>query len=248
MTRPDTKHEERRVFELFAQAARLPVVADSIEQPEPAPDIVCTLEGLGRVGFELTRLDAAAELTSKSAWLSTDKLWAQTLAALSAEHSSELRRLYGDADVVLDFVEDAGERRRRAALLALADHLLGLPSGHSGKLRIGSGEKTDIESAEIRRFGHVTDGPIIREFHVGFKLAELSRADRKLSRLDEKLKRGVYSVPDRLELLAYSRWNDPLASDARDFRAYLAPRIPGSRFARAWLFEAMTGAMIAHYP
>jgi hypothetical protein len=241
MTQPDTKDEERQVFELFARAARLPVVAGSIEQPEPAPDVLCGIDGLGRVAFELTRLDDTAELTSKLLWLSTGKLWEQTLAGLSDEQRSDLRHRYADADIALVFVEHADQRKRRAAIQGLALHLLTLLSGYSGSVRVDSRQAIAIRSAEIRRYA-MRHGPLVRELHASW----LKPVD--LSRIDKKLDPGEYTVSERLELLAYSRWNGPLASDARDFHAYLAARIPGSRFARAWLFEVMTGRVIAHYP
>jgi hypothetical protein len=53
--------EERGIFECFAQAAGLVVRPQSIAQPDP-PDILCEIEGLGQVAFELVQLDDAEEL------------------------------------------------------------------------------------------------------------------------------------------------------------------------------------------
>lgn len=52
---------ERGIFECFAQAAGLIVRPKSITQPDP-PDILCEIEGLGQVGFELVQLDDQREL------------------------------------------------------------------------------------------------------------------------------------------------------------------------------------------
>jgi hypothetical protein len=88
----------------------------------------------------------------------------------------------------------------------------------------------------------MSHGPEFREFHAGFApLVDLTR-------IDKKLEPGEYTVPERLELLAYSRWNAPLSEDSRDFRGYLAARIPGSRFAGAWIFELALKKVIARYP
>ncbi len=52
---------ERAIFERFARDAHLVVRSDSITQPDP-PDILCEVEGLGQVAFELVQLDDAEEL------------------------------------------------------------------------------------------------------------------------------------------------------------------------------------------
>lgn len=53
--------EERGIFGCFAQAAGLVIRPESITQPDP-PDILCEIEGLGQVGFELVQLDDQGEL------------------------------------------------------------------------------------------------------------------------------------------------------------------------------------------
>jgi hypothetical protein len=75
--------EERGIFERFAEAAKLEIVPGSIEQLDP-PDIVCNIIGLGRVGFELTAVDDAKELTRMALNARTSTLWTRELASLNS--------------------------------------------------------------------------------------------------------------------------------------------------------------------
>ena len=52
---------ERAIFERFAEDARFVVRPQSITQPDP-PEILCDVEGLGQVAFELVQLDDTEEL------------------------------------------------------------------------------------------------------------------------------------------------------------------------------------------
>jgi hypothetical protein len=52
---------ERAIFERFAEDAGLVVQPQSVTQPDP-PDILCDVQGLGHVAFELVQLDDTEEL------------------------------------------------------------------------------------------------------------------------------------------------------------------------------------------
>jgi len=60
-TATEKAQEERGIFECFAQVAGLVVRPESITQPDP-PDILCEIDRLGQVGFELVQLDDQLEL------------------------------------------------------------------------------------------------------------------------------------------------------------------------------------------
>ncbi len=71
---------ERAIFERFAQDARLVVRAQSITQPNP-PDILCEVEGLGRVAFELVQLDDAEELQRMGYLHRAREFWSDAVQA-----------------------------------------------------------------------------------------------------------------------------------------------------------------------
>ena len=53
---------ERGIFEEFARSAGLKIVQGMVSQPDP-PDVLCEVEGLGPVAFELVQLDSRDELS-----------------------------------------------------------------------------------------------------------------------------------------------------------------------------------------
>lgn len=51
------RERERRIFHSFMEVAHLPVLPDSVKnQREPAPDILCEIQGRGHVAFELVEI------------------------------------------------------------------------------------------------------------------------------------------------------------------------------------------------
>jgi hypothetical protein len=242
MTRAETLSEERKVFELFAARADLGLVPGSIVQPNP-PDIVYSTREFPRVAFELTRLDDAAELTHKSDWMRGGELWESALCELQPTDRERLSTQHGDLQIDLVIAYGKNQRMRRDAFRALATRLLSISPDFEGRMTLDreSAEGSVIRSATFRRFPSIRSrGPVLNEIHAGWT------APVAFDRIDKKIAPGEYTVNMRLELLAYARWNAPLSIHHHDAAGYLAQRIPGSRFARAWVYEVMTDLIIEY--
>jgi hypothetical protein len=93
---------EKRIFLEFCDAAHLPLVPDSIRQPDP-PDVTADLEGSGTRAFELVRLNHNEELMSTSLLRESSHFWTEQFARLPAPHRERLASMYSDAHVLLQF-------------------------------------------------------------------------------------------------------------------------------------------------
>jgi hypothetical protein len=81
------KLREITIFSRFAKVCGLPIQLDSIEKREhPEPDILCTLEGVGSVAFEMVELISPrfAELTSDP--MRYKRLFEETYQRIPATH------------------------------------------------------------------------------------------------------------------------------------------------------------------
>src|ERR1700728_4379343 len=87
------------VFRRFAASAGLTVEGE-IEQPNP-PDILCSVQGLGRVAFELVRLDDTDELQRMGYFQRTNEFWKgamqQAAPGALASHSAAQINVFFEA-------------------------------------------------------------------------------------------------------------------------------------------------------
>jgi hypothetical protein len=226
--------EERAIFERFAADAALLVGFASITQPNP-PDVLCEIEGLGRVAFELVQLDAQQELARMGDFLSIRELWAQAAESMTME----TRQRHRGAQINVEFDNNTNQRGRRAALARIATRLAELPEGVEGDLF--EALPTGLASAELRHFG-MDDGPRINEVSAsGPAAVDLDRIDAKIAHYGEGW--GV-----RGELLAYARWGMPFSDQPHDAAGYLSVRFPAGVFSRAWIYEVTSRRIIARTP
>lgn len=229
------QQEERGIFEQFARSAGLTILEGTLAQPDP-PDILCNIDGLGTVAFELVQLDAGQELSRMSDFRSVRKLW----AAVCAHSKREVRLRHSNAQIDIIFDAGANQRLRRRILAEIAGQLETLPSDFTGGL-FDDQTPTGLESANLRRFDF-GDGPRINEVSVaGAVTVELQRIDAKILRYSEGW--GV-----RAELLAYARWGMPFSDRETGAAEYLNTRLPAGVFSRAWIYELASRLIIARHP
>ncbi|MGC2461410.1 MAG: hypothetical protein WA446_10645 [Steroidobacteraceae bacterium] len=234
---------ERAIFERFAPDADLVVRADSISQPDP-PDILCEIEGLGRVAFELVQLDDAQELARMGYLHRAGEFWSAATESLTAE---VLERHRG-AQINISFHTGADQKQRRAALQLTAAKLSTLQEGSEGALfdKLPAG----VEWAEVRHFP-ICDGPLIFEvsgFAVTAHEAGPAPSGISLGRIDDKITYYDEGWGVRAELLAYARWGMPFSDQMHDAGRYLATRLPAGIFARAWIYEVNSHEIVARAP
>jgi hypothetical protein len=239
----DTAAEERGIFEHFAHHAKLEVRDGSITQPDP-PDILCGVDGLGAVAFELVSLDSGDELRRMGYFLRVEEFWS---AELQKAEPATLARHAG-AQINVSFRAAANQAARKAALGTLVAALGNLPNGAEGEVFGALPEA--LESAEMRCFP-ITGGPVIREFSlhaVKFENPGWAPVDIDLSRIDAKIAKYKNGWGVRAELLAYSRWGMPFSDQMHKAPEYLAARIPAGIFSRLWIYELTSGVVVACAP
>jgi hypothetical protein len=225
---------ERRHFEWFCEAAGLPLIPGSIEQPDsPAPDVIADFQGLGRIAFELVRLNDPDHLTRFRLMQQMPDFLDRQFAALPAGRHQALTARYIDAHIIVDFHGAATLAQRRGVLPYVWDILEGLPAGHEGKVDL-YGREPPAELAMIWINRIKTGGrPRFRSQTMGYVLPlRVEEIERKL------LKR--YSTEAPLELLAYVE-NGEVAyqSDVDQITEIVGRCLPESQFQRVWVYEGL---------
>ena len=119
--------EERGIFECFVHAAGLVVRPETITQPDP-PDILCEIERVGQVGFELVQLDSQAELQRMKYLGRGPEFWEDVLR----ETPREVVERHRATQVNVTFDATANQGQRRKALELIVDALRGRPEGVEG--------------------------------------------------------------------------------------------------------------------
>ena len=235
---------ERGIFECFAQAAGLIVRPQSITQPDP-PDILCEIEGLGQVGFELVQLDDQCELQRMGYLGRGPEFWEEALRQIPREVVERHRA----AQIDVAFDGGANQARRRSALKLIADTLRETPEGVEGALFTEMPE--GLESADLRCFRSITDGPLMREvsgFAVKAEVGQVAPAGIDLERIQNKINYYTDGWGIPAELLAYARWGMPFSDQMHQASQFLASRFPGGIFRRGWIFEATSHRVVACAP
>jgi hypothetical protein len=235
--------EELGIFKEFARSAGLDVTRSPISQPDP-PDILCEVHGLGQVAFELVSLDSGDELRRMGYFQRIEEFWAEELK----NAAPVVLQRHTNAQINVTFRNAASQNDRRAALANLISSLEKLGPDDQGEV---FGEiPAALESADIIRVP-ISDGPRIREFSVHavkFENAGWAPVGIDLSRIDAKVKKYEKGWGVRAELLAYSRWGMPFSDQMHNAAGYLAGRVPGGIFARAWIFELTSRTVVARVP
>jgi hypothetical protein len=219
---------------MFCTAAELPLVPSSIEQPEPpAPDLIAELQGIGRVAFELVRLNNPDHLTRFRLMQLMPAFLARQFAALPTDRHQSLTAKYIDGHIIVDFHGAASLAQRRRALPYVWDVLDGLPDGYQGKVDLyGREPPAELAMIWINRV-KTAGGPRFRSQTVGYVLP------LRVEEIERKLQKR-YDTQAPLELLAYVE-NGEIAhlNDAARITEVVERLLPTSQFRRVWVFEGL---------
>jgi hypothetical protein len=229
------KHRrERAVFEQFAASAGLIVVPGSLQQLRPpAPDIIVELSTLGRVAFELVRINNPEQLAVNSLRQQSRILLNAEFAKLDPQRRGRLSSLYVDGIITFFFRGTCSLAERRTALPFVWDELKILPPGYKGKLDLyGKSPPAALELVYISRaktFGHLE----FQCFSCGFvPLPCLDEIAGKLAK--------SYDCAEPLELIAYLEFGELAhARSEGDLKELVTCILPSSRFRRVWVFEQL---------
>jgi hypothetical protein len=225
---------ERRHFEWFCQAAELPLIPGCIEQPEPpAPDIIAEFAGLGRIAFELVRLNDPDHLTRLRLLHQMPGFLDGQLAALQVERRQALTAKFRDAYITIDFQGAASLAQRRQAMPFVWDMLDAVPDDFRGAVDLyGKNPPAELSMIWVSRIK--TDGrPYFRSQSIGYVLP------LRPEEITGKLRKS-YATDHPLELLAYVENGEMAHLNAeREIREVVNRWLPGSQFRRVWVFEGL---------
>jgi len=195
--------------------------------------MLCEVEGLGRVAFELVQLDGRDELSRMNDFQGVRALWAAALDGM--QPTIRARHMNAQIDVI--FRPGAIQRVRREIFVKIVDRLGALPSDFVGQI-FDHDPPTLLESADLRRFD-INAGPAINEVSAG------APAPVDLNRIDRKIAHYADGWGTRAELLAYSRWGMPFSDHDTGAEDYLRTRFPGGIFSRGWIYELTSRRIVA---
>lgn len=223
-------YEERRLFELFAEYANLPVITDSIQTcAPPAPDILCTMRDGAKVAFELGELSDEKFRQGNGTMLqSRDLLW-RAFRSLAPSYQSELQRYYASALISVQFSPTASLRRREDVLPQLFEWMASdLPERETLAPMLPTSVEGVVEKLVISRpYPAFTIEP-------GFATRVVPPT---LRIVDKKLK-AIYESEYPIELLLHMPFPFvPLAQWLQTHEQWLRAKVEGSVFRRVWVFS-----------
>jgi hypothetical protein len=230
---------ERAAFERFVTAAEFRVTPGSLTQPDPpAPDIAADIEGVGRVAFELVRLDADDEFLSRRLFLEAREFLESEFQQLPGHQRAAIATKFSSSEITVEFRRFADIAARRRALSKVWPVIKDLPANHDGQVNMRGRAIPDVVSLWVIPARERTS-LYFRSFIVG------SPMPVHAERLADKLK-SCYVCAEPLELLAYNEV-EQLAhlADEQRIRDAVESQIAGSQFRRVWVFDGFLNR-VAH--
>lgn len=223
-------HEERQIFELFAEYTHLPVIADSIQSLSPlAPDILCTMNDGRKVAFELGELSDESFRQASETLMQSRDLLRRGFRSLPPDYQRQLLQHYASAMISVHFSPEANLRRRAAVLPALYEWMV--------KYRP---EEETVGSALPSSAKRVVEKLVISRPYPCFSIEpglSMRVASPTMRIVDKKVK-ATYDTEYPIELLLHMSLPVlPLVDWLQKHEQLLHTSLQGSVFRRAWVFS-----------
>ena len=219
--------EELKVFSLFAKASGLPVRrVTSGDAGQGQPDILCEIQGVGPVAFELTELVTPTFARELQNGQQLKRLFQDAFAK-----DSVLNQLYHNAHIYIGFQKDAALNHRKAVIPEIVATLREKPDTFKGLVwPLPKQLRRAVRELTINR--GTFSGPI-------FDLMEATlREHNYLKRLESKFQKN-YETDRRMELLAYFAYQPaPTGFDWKsEFHRQVVQKMKRSAFKRIWVYD-----------
>ena len=232
------EERERIIFQLFAEAAQLPVIPGSIRsEPPPAPDILCEIQGRGPVAFELVEIVTPALVREMN---NGQKLRKALVTA--CERHSELAVRFCDAIIYVGYLKGTTIQKRLSVVPEVIDALLQHSENSSGYISVP--DKLQKVLAEISVTRGVSDGP-------AFDVMDMTeRTEEIFGQIEKKCNKKKYSRDHPIELLAYYK-NQPAPNSFNwrsEFHDCLLNSLSKSLFKRLWVYDNLSEVIKYVYP
>jgi hypothetical protein len=223
--------KEISIFSRFAAVSGLSIGEASIEKrPPPEPDILCNIEGVGDVAFELVELIDRDLAKREYGQLHLKSIFEQSFEACGPDTKSVLAATIGNALVHVTFA-DVGFRQKKLAVADVLNLLATVNADFAGEIRPDS--LPAVESIRVARVRSI--GPFFDVDAVGFF------AEPTVERFRAKWFKH-YETPHRRELLAYFELQPELPKQLwhPKLELFVQQNWPSSPFERVWVYDCAT--------
>jgi len=229
--------EERIIFQLFAEAAHLPILPGSIRsKPPPAPDIVCEIHGRGTIAFELVEIVTPALVREMG---NGQKL--KEAFETACERHSEIAVRFRDAIIYVGFLKHAPIQQRLSVVTEVVDVLLRHSENTVKNIRVPHKLRKVLGEISVTR--GVSGGP-------AFDVMEMTKRTEEIFGQIEKKFKKKYASDHPIELLAY--YISQPASDSfnwqSEFHDYVFKTLSGCPFKRVWVYDNWSKAIKYVHP
>ena len=237
VTNKRQEEEERIIFQMFVEAAHLPVIPGSIRSESPrAPDILCEIQGKRPVAFELVEIVTPA--------LAQERANGQELReaiVTACERHSEIAVRFRNALIYVGYLKGTTIKKRLSVVPEVIESLLQHSEDSWGYISVP--DKLGKVLAEISVTRGVSDGP-------AFDVMDMTERTEEIFGQIEKKFKSEYSSNHPIELLAY--YITQPSSDnfnwQSEFHDYVVRSLPGSPFKRVWVYDNWSKAIKYVYP
>jgi len=228
MAVPDISQEEREqiTFQLFMEAAHLPVISGSIRSKRPpAPDILCEIQGRGPVAFELVEIVTPTLVQEMENGKKLEKAF-----KAACETHSQIAVRFSDALIYVGFLKHITIRQRLSVVPEVVHELRQHSENSRGYIEVP--RKLRKVLAEISVTRGVSDGP-------AFDVREMTERTEELFGQIEKHFGNKYSSNHPIELLAhYTNQPSPDSFNWQSgFHDYVLKRFSKCPFERVWVYD-----------
>jgi len=239
MADPDISKEEREkvIFQLFMEAAHLPVISGSIRsEPPPAPDILCKIQGRGFVAFELVEI-VTPTLVQK---MENGKRLEKAFKAVCERHSQIAVR-FSDALIYVGFLKHITIRQRLSVVPEVVHELRQHTENSRGYIEVPRKLQKFLTEISVTR--GVSDGP-------AFGVMEMTERTEEIFVQIQKKCKKKYSSEHSIELLAH--YTSQPSSNSFDwqseFHDYVLKILSGCPFERVWVYDHWSKAIKYVHP
>lgn len=226
VNKKDQENVERIVFQLFAEAARLPIILGSIKsESPPAPDILCEIKGRGLVAFELVQIVTPALIRG----LEDDQKLRKAFKAACKQDSAFAVKFH-DALILAYFLENIPIRQRLSVVPEVVSVLRQHSETFEGDIRVPRHLRKVLTEILVTR--RVSGGPT-------FSSQEMTEHTEEIFRQFEKKCKKKYSNHYPIELLAYYT-SQPASANFNwrsEFHDYVLKRYSDCPFERVWVYD-----------
>ena len=228
---------ERNLFQLFAEAAHLPIIPGSIRsKPTPAPDILCEIQGRGPVAFELGEIVTPALAREMGNGQKLKKAF-----ETACKRHSEIAARFHDALIYVGFLTRISIQQRLSVVPEVVHELRQHSENSRGYIEVP--RKLRKVLAEISVTRGVSDGP-------AFDVMEMTEHTEEIYKQIEKKCRKKYSRDHPIELLAhYTRQPSSNSFNWQSkFHDYVLKILSECPFERVWVYDNCSKAIKYVHP